>query len=60
MPHFVSIAPEARQQLDAIVSDVNKARLGLQGHSALPHVHEAAKKSLKRAAHAAFALARAL
>ncbi len=60
MPDFITVPAAARQQIDSIVADINKARQALQSGAVLPHVHEAARKSLKKAAHAAFALARGL
>lgn len=60
MPAFIDIEPATRQAIDAILYDVERARRALQSHAVLPHVHEAAKASLKKAAHASFALARTL
>lgn len=60
MPAFIDIPPAVRQEIDSIVADLNKARQALQSASVLPHVHKAAKVSLKRAARASYALARAL
>lgn len=60
MPAFIDVEPATRRAIDAILTDVERARRALQGRSVLPHVHEAAKKSLKKAAHASFALARTL
>lgn len=60
MPAFIDIPPAARQQIDAILTHVEKARRALQSRAVLPHVQEEAKASLKKAAHASFALARTL
>lgn len=60
MPSFVDIPPSARQEIDSILADLERARRALQAAAVLPHVQAAAKASLKKVAHASFALAKTL